>query len=177
MNIFLIQQVNTVYPGDFTHLLGLHRGRYYADGFWPLFNEQQTKPQSTTQRQRLYFKNGSMPTKTELSPEALAASHRDDVNWFVEGRAAMLPFSGGWITRYFDKSFEHKATPSAQPRGELGQVPANSQALVVPKASRNIEIATDFALFVTNDHNQLEFCRQVAILPSTKKAALDPYFS
>ena len=38
-------------------------------------------------------------------------------------------------------------------------------------------MATDFALFVTNDHNQLEFCRRVAILPSTKKAASDPYFS
>ena len=148
------------------------------DGFWPLFNEQQTKTLINNSNAEAIFQkwidayqNGALP------PEALAASHRDDVNWFVEGRAAMLPFSGGWITRYFDKSFEHKATPSAQPRGELGQVPANSQALVVPKASKNIEIATDFALFVTNDHNQLEFCRQVAILPSTKKAALDPYFS
>ena len=42
--------------------------------------------------------------------------------------------------------------------------------------SANVETAVDFALFVTNDKNQLDFCRQVAILPSTKKAAADPYF-
>ena len=46
----------------------------------------------------------------------------------------------------------------------------------MPKASRHSEIAVDFGLFVTNDENQLEFCRQVAILPSTKAAAADPYF-
>ena len=148
------------------------------DGFWPLFDEKQTKtlinhPKAADIFQKWVdaYQNGAIP------PEALAASHRDDVNWFVEGRTAMLPFSGGWITRYFDKSFEEKAQPAAQPIGKLGQVPANSQALVVPRASANIKVATDFALFVTNDHNQLEFCRRVAILPSTKKAASDPYFS
>jgi len=147
------------------------------DGFWPLFNEQQTKTVINNSRAAAIFQkwidayqNGALP------PEALAASHRDDVNWFVEGRAAMLPFSGGWITRYFDESFEGKAQPAAQPRGKLGQVPASSQALVVPRASGNIKVATDFALFVTNDENQLEFAQHAPLLPSTIKAASDPYF-
>ncbi len=60
--------------------------------------------------------------------------------------------------------------------GLLGRVPGNSQAIVVPRMSAHVETAVDFALFVTNDKNQLDFCRQVAILPSTKKAAADPYF-
>ena len=95
-------------------------------------------------------------------------------HWFIEGRAAMLPFSGGWITRYFDDSFAKKAVPAPMPRGRLGQVPATSQVLVVPKASPHVEQAVDFGLFVTNDANQLEFCRRVAILPSTVEAAADP---
>tara|TARA_Y100001933_G_scaffold130308_1_gene129865 strand:+ start:5459 stop:6742 length:1284 start_codon:yes stop_codon:yes gene_type:complete len=149
----------------------------HVDGFWPLFNEERSKTlindpaaAAILQKWITAYQNGTIP------PEALAASHRDDVNWFIEGRAAMFPFSGGWITRYFDQSFEQVAQPAAQPRGRLGSVPANSQAIVVPRMSDHVEQAVDFALFVTNDANQLEFCRQVAILPSTKKAAADPYF-
>lgn len=149
----------------------------HIDGFWPLFNKERSKTlindpaaAAILQKWIIAYQNGAIP------PEALAASHRDDVNWFIEGRAAMFPFSGGWITRYFDQSFEKVAQPAAQPRGRLGSVPANSQAIVVPRMSDHVEQAVDFALFVTNDTNQLEFCRQVAILPSTKKAAADPYF-
>jgi len=88
----------------------------------------------------------------------------------------MLPFAGGWITRYFDESFERKAVPVAHPRGTLGLVPASNQVLVVPKMSPHQREAVDFGLFVTNDANQLEFCRRVAILPSTKVAAAHDYF-
>ena len=49
-------------------------------------------------------------------------------------------------------------------------------AVTVPKASRNSAAAVDFALFVTNDANQLEFSRQVVVFPSTKQAAADPFF-
>ena len=49
-------------------------------------------------------------------------------------------------------------------------------AVTVPKSSRNTQAAVDFALFVTNDANQLEFSRQVVVFPSTKQAAADPFF-
>ena len=147
------------------------------DGFWPLFDAEYTRtrinhPEAKAIVQKWVdaYQHGVVP------PEALAASHRDEVNWFIEGRAAMLPFSGGWITRYFDASFEKKVATAPMPRGRLGRVPASNQVLVVPKASRHPAEAVDFGLFVTNDENQLEFCRQVAILPSTVKAAADPYF-
>ena len=55
-------------------------------------------------------------------------------------------------------------------------MPASSQVLVVPKDSPHAQEAIDFGLFVTNDDNQLAFCQQVAILPSTKRAAADPFF-
>jgi len=49
-------------------------------------------------------------------------------------------------------------------------------AVSIPKSSRNTQAAVDFALFVTNDANQLEFSRQVVVFPSTKQAAADPFF-
>ena len=147
------------------------------DGVWPLFDAEYSRTTINSPAARAVFQkwidayqNGTLP------PEALAAGHRDDVNWFIEGRTAIFPFTGGWITRYFDASFEKKAIPTKQPRGALGLVPGNSQALVVPRMSPHVKEAVDFGLFITNDHNQLEFCKRVAILPSTKKAAADPYF-
>lgn len=144
-------------------------------GFWPLFDGNSTTINSPQARAILQkwvdaYKDGTLP------PEALAAAGRDNVNWFIEGRAAMLPFSGGWITRYFDASFEAKVAATRHPRGALGKMPASNMVLVVPKKSPNVKEAVDFGLFVTNDVNQLAFCRLVAILPSTKKAAADPYF-
>ena len=147
------------------------------DGVWPLFDADYRRTTINSPSARAVFQkwidayqNGTLP------PEALASSHRDDVNWFIEGRAAILPFSGGWITRYFDASFAEKVVAAPQPRGASGRVPASNQALVVPRMSPHIKEAVDFGLFITNDANQLEFCRRVAILPSTKKAAADDYF-
>ena len=39
--------------------------------------------------------------------------------------------------------------------------------LVVPTASKNHEAAIKFANYVTNDDNQLAFCKLVSIFPST----------
>ena len=138
------------------------------ENVWPLFDDsyQHTtinNPEALAVFQSWVdaYQDGVLP------PEALAAAHRDEINWFIEGRTAMLPFSGGWITRYFDPSFEDKAGMAPLPRGALGKVPASSQVLVIPKDSPHVEQAVDFGLFVTNDENQLEFCSYVAILPST----------
>ena len=148
------------------------------EGIWPLFNEDRSRTTiNNAEALELFerwvdaYKHGTIP------PEALAAAARDEVNWFIEGRAAMLPFSGGWITRYFDKSFEAKVGMISHPRGDLGLVPGSSQVLVVPRMSPYVEEAVDFGLFVTSAKYQLEFCSYVAILPTTKEAAADPFFS
>ena len=147
------------------------------DDVWPLFNPDGTATTINNAEALALFEQWvDAYAMGVLPPEALAASSRDEVNWFIEGRAAMLPFSGGWITRYFDESFETKAGMTSHPLGRLGKVPANSQVLVVPRMSPHVEQAVDFGLFVTSPKYQLEFCSYVAILPTTKEAAADPFF-
>jgi putative chitobiose transport system substrate-binding protein len=60
--------------------------------------------------------------------------------------------------------------------GKSGQVPVDMQGFTIPAASKNPAAALDLALFVTNDENQLAFCHLATILPSTIKAAQDPFF-
>jgi len=52
-----------------------------------------------------------------------------------------------------------------------------TMALAVPAASRHRDQAVAFALFMTDDENQLAFDHQVVIFPSTRGAAADPFFS
>ncbi len=60
--------------------------------------------------------------------------------------------------------------------GKTGQVLNPIMNIVVPEASKHHKEAIDFANFVTNDENQLAFCKTVQIFPSTSKAAQDPFF-
>lgn len=49
--------------------------------------------------------------------------------------------------------------------------------LVVPSKSENQKEAIKFANYITNDENQLAFCKKVSIFPSTTKASQDSYFT
>ncbi|QHT59522.1 sugar ABC transporter substrate-binding protein [Paenibacillus lycopersici] len=60
---------------------------------------------------------------------------------------------------------------------EGGNYQASLMDVVVPTMSKNHKEAIDFANYITNDESQLEFCKVVNILPSTKKAAADPFFT
>ena len=62
------------------------------------------------------------------------------------------------------------------PVGKTGFIPALQWVLSVPRSSKNRDAATDFALFVTNDKNQLAFCKLAPLLPSVKEAAQDGFF-
>jgi putative chitobiose transport system substrate-binding protein len=65
---------------------------------------------------------------------------------------------------------------AAYPRGKGNVLHLAVMAVTVPRASRNAAAAVDFALFLTNDENQLEFSKRVVIFPSTRQAAADPFF-
>ncbi|NGP46369.1 sugar ABC transporter substrate-binding protein [Bacillaceae bacterium SIJ1] len=53
---------------------------------------------------------------------------------------------------------------------------ASIMNLAVPKQSEHVDLAVEFALFVTNAENQLAFSEEANVLPSVKAAAEDEYF-
>ncbi|MDR7416359.1 MAG: sugar ABC transporter substrate-binding protein [Armatimonadota bacterium] len=60
-------------------------------------------------------------------------------------------------------------------RGRVIHAPL--MGLAVPRTTRHPREAVRFALYVTEDRNQLAFCRIVTIFPTTKAAARDPFFT
>jgi putative chitobiose transport system substrate-binding protein len=67
-------------------------------------------------------------------------------------------------------------TPSARTKDGKLRLPSQ-QTFAIPDASDNKATAADWLKFVTNADNQLEFCKIVAIFPSTRATLTDPFFS
>jgi putative chitobiose transport system substrate-binding protein len=62
------------------------------------------------------------------------------------------------------------------PKGKGNTLHLATMAVAVPRATKDGARAVDFALYVTNDENQLAFSKQVVVFPSTRQAAADPFF-
>lgn len=52
----------------------------------------------------------------------------------------------------------------------------HTMSFVIPQKTKHPEEAADFALFVTNPENQLEFSKEANVFPSTKKSMEDEFF-
>ena len=119
------------------------------------------------------YKHDMFPDDT-LQHGYLGATER-----YAGARLGMLTTGPQFLLRVKNDSPDvYKDTlvaPAPHGRGNVLDLP--TMALVVPLASRHRTEAAQFALFVTDDENQLAFDHQVVIFPSTRKAAADPFFA
>jgi len=88
-----------------------------------------------------------------VGPEFIQRVHSDGPDAYRETLVAPMPLGGGRV------------------------VDLPTMDVAVPVQSRHRSEAVDFALFVTNDDNQLAFSHVVVAFPSTRRAAADPYFT
>lgn len=102
------------------------------------------------------------------------------VERYSAGQLGMLLVGPQFLLRIKESNPEiyAKTFVAPYPMGKGKVIHAGLMALTVPRASRHQQEAVKFALYVTNDENQLEFAklRGTVIFPSTKKAAADPFF-
>ncbi len=118
-------------------------------------------------------------TKQLVPPEMLTESHRKAIELYQAGELALL-LTGPQFLKTVAQNAPDIAKVSdvaAQIVGVTGKRSAAVMNLAVPNTSANPELAVQFALFLTSDRNQLEFAKVENSLPSTLKAASDPYFT
>ena len=119
------------------------------------------------------FKRDMFPADT-LQRGYLGATER-----YAAGQLAMLVTGPEFLLRVRsdgpDVYRETLVAPAPMGRGRVLDLP--TMDLAVPLASRHRAEAVDFALFVTNDENQLALSHVVVTFPSTQAAAADPYFA
>jgi putative chitobiose transport system substrate-binding protein len=119
------------------------------------------------------FKHDEFPDDT-LRRGYLGATER-----YGGGQLAMLTTGPQFLLRVRNDNPDvyHDTAVAAAPMGRGRVLDLPTMDLAVPAAGRHRDEAVAFALYVTNDANQLAFSKQVDIFPSTRAAAADPYFT
>ncbi|ARV61456.1 ABC transporter substrate-binding protein [Nostocales cyanobacterium HT-58-2] len=118
------------------------------------------------------YKKGLLPK------EVLTQGHRHAIDLYQSGETAML-FSGGEFLENIAKNAPAIAKVSAtasQVTGENGKKNVAVMNVVIPRDGKQPDAALKFALFLTNDNNQLSFAKAANVLPSTVKSLADSYF-
>jgi putative chitobiose transport system substrate-binding protein len=113
-----------------------------------------------------------------LPREALTQGHRHGIDLYQSGQTAFLA-SGPEFLNTIARNAPQIAKASAiapQITGDTGKKNVAVMNLVVPRATQHPDASVKFALFVTNDENQLAFAKAANVLPSTKQALADSYF-
>jgi putative chitobiose transport system substrate-binding protein len=118
------------------------------------------------------YKKGLLPK------ESLTQGHRHAIDLYQSGETAFLACGPEFlktISNNAPKIFQASAIAS-QITGDTGKKNVAVMNIVIPRASKQPDAAVKFALFVTNDENQLAFAKTANVLPSTVTALADSYF-
>ncbi|MBE9011012.1 sugar ABC transporter substrate-binding protein [Pseudanabaenaceae cyanobacterium LEGE 13415] len=119
------------------------------------------------------YKNGLMPK------EVLTEGHRHAIDLYQQGNTAILA-SGAEFLKSIAKnapSIAKSSQSAPQITGETGKKNVAVMNVAIPKDTDQPDAAVKFALFLTNNANQLAFSKAANVLPSTIQAAKDPYFT
>ncbi|GAP99037.1 ABC transporter substrate-binding protein [Leptolyngbya sp. NIES-2104] len=119
------------------------------------------------------YKNGLMPK------EVLTEGHRHAIDLYQQGNTAILA-SGAEFLKTISKNAPSiaKASQSApQITGDTGKKNVAVMNVAIPKDTDQPDAAVKFALFLTNNENQLAFAKAANVLPSTIQATRDTYFT
>lgn len=110
--------------------------------------------------------------------ESITQTHRDALEKYMSGQLAYLVTGANFINMIRENA------PSVYKQTEiLPQLTGDTKAydyslmnLIIPKRAKNKDGALKFALYLTNESNQLEFAKLTTILPVNKKTLNNNYF-
>jgi len=109
------------------------------------------------------YKEGLLP------PEVLTQGHREAIDLYQSGQLALLSAGSEFFKSILTNAPNiAKVTKFAsQITGKSGKRGVDVMNLVIPRDSQQVDLATEFALYITNTQNQLEFAKAASVLPST----------
>jgi len=142
--------------------------------------DNQGKAAFNTPQGRAVFQYWTNLYQQNLLPkEVLTQGHRHAIELYQQGETAILA-SGSQFLKTIETNAPaiarvSKAAP--QITGSTGKKSVAVMNLVIPRSTKQPDAAVKFALFITNNTNQLTFAKAADVLPSTSAALQDPFFT
>ncbi|MCJ1676925.1 sugar ABC transporter substrate-binding protein [Streptomyces sp. APSN-46.1] len=168
--------------GQYAAFMADPKGRLPGD--WqkmgiPILSEQRDrftfdtdKAVEWVERMKDLYAKGAMPKESLLKS--------DDINQlYGAGKLVFGPGSPGFVKDVKQNAPEVYATTqvAGAVTGKLGHIGIYAQSLGIKKDTKHLDAATEFAKWVTNGPNQVEFSKKATIYPSNANGLADPYFS
>lgn len=118
-------------------------------------------------------------TQGLLPKEVLTQGHRRAIELYQAGETAILSSGPQFLKTVATNAPAIAQVSSTAPQitGTTGKKSVAVMNLVIPRNTKNPDGAVKFALYVTNNDNQLAFAKAANVLPSTTAALSDSYFS
>jgi len=113
-----------------------------------------------------------------LPKEVLTQGHRRAIELYQSGETALLSTGAQFLKTINTNApaIGKVSAAAAQISGKTNKKSVAVMNLAIPRNTDQPEMALKFALFVTNNANQLTFAKAANVLPSTTQALQDPYF-
>lgn len=113
-----------------------------------------------------------------LPKECLTQGHRHAIDLYQAGETAFLASGPEFIKTIANNAPKVAQASAISPQitGSTGKKNVAVMNVVIPRDSKYPDAAVRFALFLTNDVNQMAFAKAANVLPSTVKALNDDYF-
>lgn len=114
-----------------------------------------------------------------LPREVLTQGHRRAIDLFQSGEVALLSTGAEFLPTIATNAPDIARVTGSAPQitGDTGKQNVAVMNLVIPANTDVPEAALAFALYLTNDANQLSFAKAAGVLPSTVAALKDSYFT
>jgi putative chitobiose transport system substrate-binding protein len=111
-----------------------------------------------------------------LPPEVLTQGHRQGIELYQAGETALLSSGAEFLQTIATNAPTIAEVSAAAPQitGKTGKKNVAVMNLVIPRDTDKAKQALEYALYVTNTENQLQFAKEANVLPSTV-AAVDQY--
>lgn len=145
----------------------------------PLTNEDGTAAFNTEKSVEFLQMWATMYKEDLIPEETVTEGHGAAVDVYQSGQAAILLTGPQFLSRIEENAPDVYEVTEVAPEitGDADRVGVAVMNIAVLEQTEHKQAALDFATFITNNKNQLDFAKIVNILPSTKKAAQDPYFT
>ena len=126
----------------------------------------------------LYTQLKRMYDKGQLPKESITQTHRDALEKYMSGQLVYLVTGSNFLNMIKENAPSVYRNTEILPQlvGETNKYDYSLMNFVIPKLAKNKEKALDFALYFTNETNQLEFAKMTTILPTNKNALENNYF-
>jgi putative chitobiose transport system substrate-binding protein len=144
-----------------------------------LINPDGTAAFNTPKAAEIFQRWVTLYQKGWIAKEVLTEGQKYGIELFQRGESAVVQASPGFLEAIAKNAptIAQTTIPARQLTGSTGKKNVAVMNLVIPRDSRQPDAAVKFALFISNNTNQLSFAKVANVLPSTQAALQDPFFS